>query len=51
MEFTFDVEFFANLIAEKLRQGYPLRYAIMLAMAQYPPLINAILKGIEKGGI
>lgn len=51
MVYDFDEEFFSNLIAEKLKMGYSLNYAILLAMLQYPPLVNAIIKGVEKGGI
>ena len=50
MVYDFDDEHFANLIAERIKQGYRLQYAILLALTQYPPLVDAILKGVEKGG-
>ena len=50
MIYDFDEEQFSNQLAYLLECGYDLRIALIITLAQYPPLVNAILKGIEKGG-
>ncbi|MBA7581912.1 hypothetical protein ES708_23826 [subsurface metagenome] len=50
MIYDFDEEKFSNRLAYLINCGYDLKTALILTIAQYPPLVTAILNGIEKGG-
>lgn len=49
MEYLFDPDWFANQVAENLKKGYDVKLAIFFAIIHYPPMIDAILRGIELG--
>lgn len=50
MKYDFDPDWFAHLVAKRLKEGYPIQIAVLLAIVQYPPMLEAILRGIELGG-
>lgn len=50
MKYEFDPEKFANLVAMYMKQGYTIPIAIFFAIVSFPPILDAIVKGIELGG-
>ena len=50
MTYDFDEEWFKNLIAEQIKLGYTIPIAVLLSIMHYPPMVNAILEGIQLGG-
>lgn len=50
MKYEFDPDWFANQVAERMKLGYGIFVAVFLVAMHYPPMAEAIIKGIELGG-